>query len=186
MIEELGYTKGPDGMVQDTSGRPLSIQIMATPDDSNQKPQFAVLDMWKSIGITPDAEIVTQQRQRDLAYRANFRNFSLQAGIGYGPEGVNGLLSREARTAERNYVGGNYIRYMNPEIDTIVERYFTTIPFGERMQLLGQIVRHTTENHIWMPLYWRVLPTLAHERVAGVAPIGEGNQWWNAHLWDVR
>lgn len=186
IIEELGYVKGADGMFQDVSGRPLSVQIMATPDDTNQKPQFAVLDMWKSIGITPDAEIVTQQRQRDLAYRANFRSFALQAGVGYGPEGVNGLLGREARTAERNYVGGNYIRYMNPEIDALVDRYFTTIPFVERIQLLGQIVRHTTENHIWMPLYWRVLPTLMHQRVAEVTAIGAGNQWWNAHLWDVR
>jgi len=186
IIEDLGYVKGADGMFQDVSGRPLSVQIMATPDDTNQKPQFAVLDMWKSIGITPDAEIVTQQRQRDLAYRANFRSFALQAGVGYGPEGVNGLISREARTAERNYVGGNYIRYMNPEVDALVDRYFTTIPFPERMQLLGQIVRHTTENHIWMPLYWRVLPTLVHQRVVEVTAIGEGNQWWNAHLWDVR
>jgi ABC-type transport system substrate-binding protein len=98
---------------------------------------------------------------------------------------VNALLSREARTAERNYVGGNYTRYMNPEIDVLVERYFTTIPFADRMLILGQLVRHTTENHIWMPLYWRVLPTLVHHRVRGVSPTGQGNQWWNAHLWEV-
>lgn len=186
MIEELGFRKGSDGMFQDPGGRPLSVQIMATQDDANAKPQFAVLDSWKAIGITPDAEVVTQQRQRDLAYRANFRSFSLQSGIGYGPDGVNALLSREARTAERNYVGGNYIRWMNPETDTLVERYFTTIPFDQRMQVLGQLVRFTTENLLWMPLYWRVLPTLSERRVVGVSPVGEGNQWWNAHLWDLR
>src|SRR5205807_2116366 len=113
----------------DAAGKPLSIQIMATQDDANAKPQFAVLDAWKSIGITPDAEIVTAQRQRDLAYRANFRNFALQSGVGYGADGVNALLSSEARTPERNYVGGNYTRYMNPETDALVQRYFTTIPF---------------------------------------------------------
>lgn len=186
MIEELGYRKGSDGMFQEAAGKPLSIQVMATQDDANAKPQFAVLDYWKTIGITPEAEIVTQQRQRDLAYRANFRSFALQAGVGYGSDGVNGLLSREARTAERNFVGGNYIRLMNPDVDALVERYFTTIPFNDRMQVLSQIVRYTTENVVWMPLYWRVLPTLMHERVAEVNTIGEGNQWWNAHLWEVR
>jgi peptide/nickel transport system substrate-binding protein len=186
LIEELGFRKGADGLFLDSVGRALSVQIMATQDDANAKPQFAVLDYWKTIGIAPEAEVVTQQRQRDLAYRANFRSFSLQAGVGYGPDGVNGLLSREARTAERNYVGGNYIRYMNPEVDVLVERYFATIPFDDRMQVLGQIVRHTTENVIWMPLYWRVLPSLIHERVAEVATVGEGQQWWNAYLWDVR
>lgn len=185
ILEELGYRTGTDGMLQDASARPVSVQVMATQDDANAKPQFAVLANWKSIGITPDTEIVTAQRQRDLQYRANFRSFALQAGVGFGPDGVNALLSREARTAERNYVGGNYTRYMNPEIDVLVERYFTTIPFADRMLILGQLVRHTTENHIWMPLYWRVLPTLVHHRVRGVSPTGQGNQWWNAHLWEL-
>lgn len=186
MIEELGYRKGGDGMFVDAAGKPLSVQIMATQDDANAKPQFAVLDYWKTIGITPDAEIVTSQRQRDLAYRANFRSFSLQAGIGYGPDGMNALLSKEARTPERNYFGGNYIRWMNPETDVLVERYFTTIPFDQRMQVLSQLVRFTTENLLWMPLYWRVLPTLTDSRVTGISPVGQGDQWWNAHLWDLK
>ena len=35
MIEDLGYRKGPDGMFQDAAGKPLSIQIMATQDDTS-------------------------------------------------------------------------------------------------------------------------------------------------------
>ncbi len=186
MIEELGYRKGGDGMFDDAAGKPLSIQIMATQDDANAKPQFAVLDNWKTIGITPDAEIVTNQRQRDLAYRSNFRNFSLQAGIGYGPDGMNALLSKEARTPERNYFGGNYIRWMNPETDTLVERYFTTIPFDQRMQVLGQLVRFSTDKLLWMPLYWRVLPSLTDNRVTELSAVGQGQQWWNAHLSDLK
>ncbi len=186
MIEELGYQKGSDGMFMDSAGKALSVQIMATQDDANAKPQFAVLDMWKTIGITPDVEVVTTQRQRDLSYRATFRNFSLQAGFGYGPDGMNSLLTREARIPERNYIGNNYTRYMNPEIDGLVDRYFTTIPFGERMQVLARLVRHTTDNVIWMPLYWRVLPTLTNDRVVGVQPLGEGNQWADAYQWDLK
>jgi peptide/nickel transport system substrate-binding protein len=186
MIEELGYRKGSDSMFVDAAGRPLSIQIMSTQDDANSKPQFAVLDYWKTIGITPDAEIVTQQRQRDLAYRASFRNFSVQSGIGYGPDGMNALLSKEARTPERNYIGGNYIRWMNPETDVLVERYFTTIPFDQRMQVLSQLVRFSTDNLLWMPLYWRVLPTLTDKRVTEMSAVGDAEQWWNAHLWDLK
>ena len=187
MIEELGYRKGPDGMFQDASGRPLTVQVMATQDDANAKPQFAVLDSFRSIGITPDAEVVTAQRQRDLAYRANFKSFSLQSGISSSADGVSALLAREARTAEINYTGRNYTRYSNPAVDALVDRYYTTIPLDERMQVLTQIIRHTTENLVWLPLYWRVLPTLMHERISGVNVTSENSdQWWNAHLWDVR
>lgn len=185
MIDALGYRKGADGMYVDSAGRPLSIQIMATQDDSNAKPQAAILDMWKRIGITPDLEAVTQQNQRDLAYRANFRSFSLQSGVGFGPDGANALLSREARTAEKNYIGGNYIRWMNPETDALVEKYFTTIPFNERMQVLAQIHRFATDNLLWFPLYLRVLPTMNNKKFTGITPVGQGNQWWNAHTWDI-
>ena len=146
---------------------------------------MAILDAWKSLGITPDAEVVTPQRQRDLAYRANFRSFSIQAGISPGADGVSALLSREARTPERNFLGRNYTRYMNPEIDLLVDRYFTTIPFPERMDVLKQIIHHTTDNLIWMPLYWRVLPTLVHNRVKGVDALGGGDQTWNSNQWTV-
>jgi len=185
-IEGLGYRKGTDGMFQDASGRPLTVQIMATQDDSNAKPQLAVLDYFRTIGLTPDAEVVTQQRQRDLAYRASFKTFSVQAGISSSADGVSALLTREMRVAEINYTGRNYTRYSNPEIDALVDRYFTTIRFEDRMQSLSQIIRHTTEQLVWQPLYWRVLPTLVHGRVAGVTVTNEGtDQWWNAHLWDV-
>ena len=126
-IEGLGYRKGADGMFQDASGRPLTVNVMATQDDSNAKPQLAVLDYFKTIGVTPEAEIVTQQRQRDLAYRASFKTFSVQAGISSSADGVSALLTREMRTPDINYTGRNYSRYSNPEIDVLVDRYFTTI-----------------------------------------------------------
>jgi peptide/nickel transport system substrate-binding protein len=184
-IEGLGYRKGPDGMLQDVSGKPLVVQIMATQDDANAKPQLAVLDFWKSIGITPDPEIVTQQRQRDLAYRAGFHSFSLQSGISSSADGVSALLSREARVGPA-FNGRNYTRFSNPEIDNLVDRYFTTIPFNDRMQVLSQLIHYTTDNLVWMPLYWRVLPTLVQERIGNVSVVSDSSdQWWNAHVWDV-
>jgi peptide/nickel transport system substrate-binding protein len=186
MLADLGYHKGSDGMLQDTAGKPLSIQIMATQDDTNVKPQLAILDGWKGLGVTPDPEVVTAQRQRDIAYRANFRSFTVQSGVITGAVGFNSLLSIEARTAEHNFAGRNYTRYSNPDTDALVNRYFTTIPFDQRMQALNQLVHLTTDELIWMPLYWRVLPTMVQERVTGIPAVGIGDQWVYAHLWDVR
>jgi peptide/nickel transport system substrate-binding protein len=186
-IEGLGYSKGGDGMYRDAANQPLSIEVMATADDTNSKAAFAVLEYFRQAGVTPAPEIVPNQRARDLEYRANFRTFALQSGQGYGPDGVRALLSTDARVAERNYVGGNYVRYMNPEIDVLIERYFTTIPFNDRMQVLGQIVRHTTENLIWMPVYWRVIPTFIGHQLVDVPAVSDvGAQYWNAHLWDLK
>jgi peptide/nickel transport system substrate-binding protein len=186
-IESLGYSKGNDGMYRDAANQPLSIEVMATADDTNSKAAFAVLEYFRQAGVTPAPEIVPNQRARDLEYRANFRSFALQSGQGYGPDGVRALLSTDARVAERNYVGGNYVRYMNPEVDVLIEKYFTTIGFNDRMQVLGQLVHHTTENLIWMPLYWRVIPTFIGNRLIDVPAVSDvGAQYWNAHLWDLK
>jgi peptide/nickel transport system substrate-binding protein len=185
-IEGLGYRKGTDGMFVDGGGRPLVINVMATQDDANAKPQVAVLDFWKSIGVTPEQEVVTQQRQRDLQYRANFKAFSVQAGISSSADGMSAAHSREARVGPQ-FNGRNYTRYSNPEVDTLVDRYFTTISFRDRVQVLAQLVHQTTDNLVWMPLYWRVLPTLVDSRISDVSPLNEAtDQWWNAHLWDLR
>lgn len=186
-IEALGYAKGGDGMYRDAANQPLSIQIMATADDTNSKAAFATLEYFRQAGVTPAPEIVPNQRARDLEYRATFRSFALQSGQGYGPDGVRALLSTDARVPERNYVGGNYVRYMNPEIDVLIGQYFTTIPFTDRMQVLSQMVRHTTENLIWMPLYWRVIPTFIGHQLVDVPAVSDvGAQHWNAHLWDLK
>lgn len=186
MIEELGFRRGSDGMFVDGTGKVLSVQIMSTQDDYNAKPQVAIADMWKRIGVTPDIEVVTPQKQRDLEYRANFRSFSVQGGVSFGADGVNAMHTREMRTAERSYVGQNYIRYSNPQLDALIDRYFTTIPFRDRVETLAEILHFATDNLLYLPLYQRVLPTLVNNRVTGITPMGQGNQWANAHLWDVQ
>jgi len=189
MITDLGYKKGANGMFADSSGNPLVVQNMATTDDSNAKPQAAALDMWKQIGITPELEPVTEQKQRDLAYRANFKTFSLQSGVGFGAENLDTLLSTERRVAENNYTGRNYIRYSNPDIDAQVKSYFTTIPWDQRMQIFGQIEHFATDQLLWFPPYLRVLPTLSNNRMIGLSPVvssQQGQQWWNAADWDLN
>jgi peptide/nickel transport system substrate-binding protein len=185
LIESNGLRKGSDGMYVDASGKPVVVQIMATQDDSNAKPQAAVLDMWKRVGITPELEAVSQQRQRDLEYRSNFKAFALQSGQTFHADGFNCLHSRDMRTADKRYVGCNYARYNNPQMDQLIERYFTTIPFNERMQILGQMVHIGTDDLTQMHLYERVIPTMVSNKAANVNGI-VGIQPANAHLWDIK
>lgn len=185
MIEALGFRKGADGMFGDSAGKPLAVQIAATVDDSNAKPQAVVLDMFKRIGITPDLDPITAQKQRDLEYRSNFKSLSIQSGQTFHADGFNCLRSSEMRTPEKNFIGCNYSRYNNPQMDTLIDRYFTTIPFTERMQLLGQMVHIATDDLTQMMLYERVVPTMVNNKLANVGGLGYA-QTWNAHLWEVK
>ena len=76
---------------------------------------------------------------------------------------------------------------MNPEFDTLLETYFKTVPVPERLQALGQIIRHMADQVTVVGLYYDPQPAAISDRVVNV-----GREWvqvfitWNAHEWDVR
>lgn len=187
LINELGYTKAADGMHRDASGGTLQAWLMAIAgDESNEKPLLSIADMWKKQGIDSQGQLITRQQSNDPELRANFPGFSVQGG-GEGVSGIPRMHSSRARVAADNYRGNNYGRYMNPELDAIIDRYHATIPMNERNQLLAQFLRITTSDVANVPLFWRVAPTFISHRLLVVTEANnQGNHAWNAHLWDVK
>jgi ABC-type transport system substrate-binding protein len=182
-IEALGFTRGADRIYEDASGQRLEISIFATQLDAHQKLTFTLADEWPSIGIAVDPVIIPPQRAQDAEYRATFPGFSLQGH----PRNANWFYSSEARLPEKNYRGGNNARYMNPEMDALLDRYFSTVPKDERVRVLAQIVHHLSDQVVVIPLIWRVDPTAVSNRLINVGNRGrDATQAWNAHEWDVQ
>jgi len=131
--------------------------------------------------------VVPPQRQRDLQYRANFPAFDMQrqpASIAT----LNGLYSSEARMQEANFLGRNYARYMNPMLDAQIDRYFNTVPWNDRMEIGRQIMRHVTEQVVWLDLFYDAQPILISRRLKNVtASSAEGAlETWNGPDWDIN
>jgi peptide/nickel transport system substrate-binding protein len=187
IIGELGYGKGADGVFRDVSGGPLQAWLMAIAgDESNEKPLLAIADMWKRIGVDSQFQLVTAQQANYDEIRANFPGFSVQGG-GEGVGGIPRMHSARARVAEDNYRGNNYGRYRNPELDLLIDRYHATIGFDERMRVLAQFTRITTEDVANVPLFWRMAPTFIGQRFMNISESNNlGNHGWNAHEWDIR
>jgi ABC-type transport system substrate-binding protein len=147
---------------------------------------FAVGNYWQAIGVGTDPVVIPAQRSTDREYRATFPAFSLQAQ----PNGADSLwrhTSAEARLPSSNFSGNNYNRYMNPELDSFIDRYLTTIPHEPRMQALGDAMHHMTDQLTMMGLYYRLLPILVNNKVLNVRPREEDtSQAWNAEAWDLR
>jgi hypothetical protein len=72
---------------------------------------------------------------------------------------------------------------MNPEYDALIERYLSTIPIPERLEIGREIVRHISEQLPAMGLFYSVQPMLISNRLVNVAAATDTR---NAHLWDVR
>ena len=77
---------------------------------------------------------------------------------------------------------------MNPELDALIDRYLVTIPMGPRLESVGQIIHHQTDQLTTLGLFFDTTPSLVDKRLRGFGELTGGDrarQAWNAHQWDL-
>ncbi len=183
LLESLGYTRGADGMFVDTSGARLAVEIRSTTLSENNKSMLSVADYWTRAGIAAEPHTIPLARSQDAEYRANFPGWELirQPKL----EVITRIHSSRARLPANNYrtIGGfNYPRYMNPEYDALIDRFYASVPWPERMDALREIVHHVSDQVIVMGTFYSTEANMRSNRLEGVQP----TRAWAAQEWDVR
>lgn len=179
LIDELGYTRGSDGFFRDGANEKLSVEIRTNAQDVNQKATLAVADYWREVGVGVDVNVVPPQLSQDRPYRAMYPAFELL--LSFGLASMDNYHSSKRKSPENNWTG-SYTGYSNPEYDRLVDRYLTTIAMPERLQTLGDVVHHYTDQVVAPPLVWDVVPGLASNRILNTT----GSNSWNVQKWDVQ
>src|SRR5439155_10216335 len=142
----IGYAKGADGMFRDGAGQPLAVEIRgAATRDIHVKGLFPIVDAWQKVGVGGEPVVVSAQQASDLQDQATFHAFQL-VRQDYHLNRLISYHSSEARLPERSYTGSNNGRYINPELDSLIERYQQTVPVDQRMAVAGQILNHMTDQ----------------------------------------
>ncbi len=186
LLEEVGYTRGTDGAFQDSTGRRLSIEIMASSgNDRYEKMVPAITNFWSRVGVTSEATMIPFQRQQDWEYRMTRGGLLLLGGASL-LKGLEQQHTAEMKTRQNNWVGFNFGNYSNPAMDSLLDRYLSTVPLAERTEIVSQIVYQLSDQVVLFPLYYYVDPTMIANRLINVAARGpSSSQAWNVHGWDV-
>jgi peptide/nickel transport system substrate-binding protein len=184
IIEGIGYARRPDGAFADPTGQPLSLQLRGRPSGIVQTLLPIVADDWKRVGVTVEQSYTTDAQAADRTYRAAYPAFEIARNAANTAQ-LRAHVSSQAPLPENNYVGNNRIRYMNPEFDSLIGRFFTTIPINERARILGDIIHHMTDQVLTMPLAYDVEPVAIGPRLVNVK-LGDHSGSWTAHAWDVK
>ncbi len=188
MIEELGYRKGSDGVYRDSADAPLHIELRSTPLDEHVQAAEVIRDQWRRLGLAADTPVLRPDQVESLEARATFPAFQVRTN-GRDEAGIVGLHSSRARLPDNNFrvpAPENLSRYMNPELDALVERYRRTVPMPERTQVLGEILSHVANLVVVAGIYYRPAVIAVASRVENVKPAGSGRTGWNSHEWDVK
>lgn len=180
LLESAGFGKSSDGAYRDAGGERFTVEIRTTGVDINSKSSFAVADYWQRSGVATEVAIVPPQRTNDREYRSTFPGFEL-IRPGTSVTSFETWRSSEVPLPETNWAGSNRSRYRNAELDALIERYFVTIPTGERMQVLAQIAHHMTDQLVIMGIVYDPPLRLVANRLSNVS----AGVPWNAYEWDA-
>jgi ABC-type transport system substrate-binding protein len=187
LIEELGYSRGPDGLYHERAN-PVApsprVEVRTTSgDDLRDKVLLSVADGWHASGVNSETLVIPRQRADDREYRATRPAFEIvRQPNDLSESALMRLHSSEAALPENSFRRSNRVRYMNPELDDLIDRYLVTIPIAERMQAATGIVHHISDQLPIMGILYGPEPMLISNRLKNVdATVGVRN----AHEWDV-
>jgi len=188
VIDGFGYRKGADGMYRDAGGQPLAVEILVSASQEiNVKSTFAVADYWQRLGVgtKPMVEALQVTGLERRQFEATWPGFTLIRSSN-DVAGFLPLHSSEARLPENAYNGSNRGRYMSWDLDGLIDRYFLTIPAGDRVEIVGQIIHHVSDQLPLLPLFYGAEPAAIAHRLSNVGTRPPGStQAWNAHEWSV-
>jgi peptide/nickel transport system substrate-binding protein len=185
MIEEIGYTRRPDGGFVDTTGQRLTVEMRTTVNDIQEKAMYAAADYWQRSGVAVEPLVIPRALAQDREYRATYPAFEEVRN----PNNFDSLArvhGSQAPRPENNFTGNNRTRYMNPEFDSLIDRFHVTIPMAERVRLVGDIVNHMTDRVLVLGLFYDAEPIVMSKRLTNVTAVPVSSKHtWNANEWDL-
>jgi peptide/nickel transport system substrate-binding protein len=187
LIEELGYSKGADGVYRDGAGQRLTLEHRGSAGAEYEKTVTAVSDFWQRLGIAVENVFVPPQRARDAEYVATFPGIRLISQSRY-LERLRLRHSSATPLPSNNFTGQNYSRYVSPEFDALIDRYYVTIPPQERMDVVRQVVHLVSDQLPFMGLFYDADQLFVNNRLHHVSNsrVLGSTQAWNAHEWEIR
>ncbi len=184
MIEDLSYTRGTDGFFRDSAGERLGVELRTSADDDYKNPLFfSAADYFQRAGVGAETLVIPRQRLQDREWRANRPGFEVVRQPNDLTEAaLKRMMSSEAALPVNNYRGANRTRYASPELDGLINRFLTTIPHAERMEVLRGVIHHISDQLPAMGIAYVVEGWLYNNRVQNFS--GPGNTR-NGHVWDL-
>ena len=178
LLDEAGWTPGPDGIRRNAAGDRLSLEFMTTAGNRGREAVQQVLQgMWRQAGI--EARIRNEPPRvlfAETLSRRRFQGLALFAWIS-APESVprSALHSDEIPREERNWSGQNYGGYRNAEMDTLTQAIPEELDPARRREMWRRLQAIYAEDLPAIPLWFRADAHVWPQWLDGVRPTGHLN-----------
>jgi peptide/nickel transport system substrate-binding protein len=188
LLEEVGWQRGPDRMLQ-KDGKPFALTIR---DMEGEKQPLIVADYWKAVGVAGSYEYESAAQLQDRQWRANFSGVVMYRN---GTDLVNvaqRIATSNIPTAGNRWTGSNRGGYSNPEWDEVSGRAVATLDERIRLDLERRLLQIYTADLPLLPLFFHFEELPVARSLTGIvphtgsAPNSVTYLTWNVHEWDVK
>jgi peptide/nickel transport system substrate-binding protein len=190
LLQEAGWTAGPDGaLVNGSDGRRFH-NTLSTVDSGRLWEVAAYADFWRRTGLEVDEVQTPAAQARDLEFRANYPSWEVtSAGEG---DAILHRLEGPAASAENRW-SGNRGGYAEPATQQLLARYYGSLTDRDQAQAMRDLSeRVATELPILITYYdTHYLGVRSAVRALGDIAGGQdasrpyGTYSRNAYLWDL-
>jgi len=180
-FQELGWTRGTDGVLRNSSGQELRLEARSVASARTERESNTAVSGWKQLGIQVDQFVRPAAAVADEEERSKYPGVEL-AGGSYDELFDLRLSCKNIPSASNGWRGRNSAAWCNQEADTYIDRLQITIPQSERIQLMRGLVSVAMTEIALMPMYWDLDPILA---VAGVRGLPQPTAPGRVHTFNV-
>ena len=175
LLEEAGWTPGPDGIRRNAAGEPLRLELMTTAGNRTRELiQQVAQGQWRQIGVDT---VIRNEPARvffgETTSRRRFTGLALFAWIS-SPENVprSTLHSEEIPSEANGWSGQNYTGYRNPRMDELLGAIEVELDRDKRKLLWEELQRTYAEDLPALPLFFRADAHVWPKWLSGIRPTG--------------
>jgi peptide/nickel transport system substrate-binding protein len=178
LLDEAGWTPGPDGIRRNAEGARLVLDFMTTAGNrSREVVQQVLQSQWRAVGI--EVRIRNEPPRVFFGETLSRRRYGGMAMFAWisSPENVPRTIlhSDEITREERNWSGQNYTAFRNAEMDALIEALPYELDREKRAALWRRVQAiYATELPV-LPLYFRSDAHIWPRWLSGVRPTGHLN-----------
>lgn len=188
LLQEAGFTAGPDGVMRNAAGQRLSLEMSTTAGvRSREQVEQIVQQNLREIGVEMTIQnFPARVLFGDFTGRRKFKGLVMYAW-GLAPTSdCDQLYTSDAIPNDANgWAGQNYPGYKNADMDRVCKEASREIDEGKRNRLLHESQRMFARDLPALPLYFRVTVAAAKKGLQNFTAISLAGTYetWNVHRW---
>ena len=188
LLQEAGFTPGPDGILRNAAGQRLSLELNTTAGNRiREQVEQIIQQNLKDIGI----EITIQNFPArvyfgEITNQRKYKALAMYAWTIAPTSDCADLYTSESITNEKNgWAGQNYPGYKNADMDKACKAARAEVDEAKRIQLLNESAQIFARDLPALPLYNRASVSAAKPGLQNYLPVQLSGTYetWNASKW---